>query len=80
MFWFERLEAYLESNGWLKVLSCLRTFEGMFVGGSHEYDWLRAKITLDWKGGAIAQRETYLKEEIAAWESGSAATVADRSC
>jgi hypothetical protein len=79
MCFFESLEIYLESNGWLKALRRLRTFETMFMTGNSlkaQRNWVRRKLNLEREGCEIAQRETYLKEEIAAWESGSGVTVA----
>src|SRR5438034_11641536 len=80
MCFFEIIEAYLESRGHLKMLRRLRIFQTMFMTSNSlkaKRDWVRRKHYLGWEGCEIAQRETYLKEEIAAWGSGSGTIVAD---
>lgn len=45
-----------------------------------QLDWVLRKASLGWKGLKISQRETYLREEIAAWRSDAHAsyTTADK--
>ena len=68
-FFFERIEAFLESPGSFGVLLYLRLFETMFMtrkSDEEQMDWVLRNYAVDRKGLVITQRKTYLKEEIAA--------------
>lgn len=74
---FAWIEGYLDSTGRFKLSKYVRYLQTMFMSDEsleEQREWAMFDDFVDWQRIAIAQRETYLKEEIAAWRATAQAS------